>query len=160
MCQTVAPMKALGQMGKYSTVTSGVTGRAMFALAVKGIPCCWPCGLMSLLTLCTSQFVGHKLKLWEWNGSKKEIGFWRVSQDKKLSSLNWVIYNFNFCSDRTLEPYCNSKSVSQTSLLCSPMNIWDGSLSFVFLFRKFHLMSLTSVWSWKQWTKRTQAPWQ
>lgn len=159
MCQTVAPTKALGQMGKYSTVTSGVTGRAMFALAVKGIPCCWPCGLMSLLTLhltiCRSQIETLRMK-WQ----QKRNWFLKVFQDKKLSSLNWVIYNFNFCSDRTLEPYCNSKSVSQTSLLCSPMNIWDGSLCFVFLFRKFHLMSLTSVWSWKQWTKRTQAPWQ
>ena len=70
------------------------------------------------LTICRSQIETLRMK-WQ----QKRDWFLKVFQDKKLSSLNWVIYNFNFCSDRTLEPYCNSKSVSQTSLLCSPMNI-------------------------------------
>lgn len=34
--------------------------------------------------LCASKFVCHKLNLWEWNATKKEIGFWSVFQDQKI----------------------------------------------------------------------------
>ena len=69
-------------------------------------------------------------------------------------------FHFQFRSDKTFEPYCNSNSLSNFTSMSIKAPLTSFPLYCVFLFRKFHLMSLKLAGSWKQLTKPTQAPWQ
>lgn len=57
-----------------NTVTCGIAGGSMFALAVKGIHFCSSCESMNVQTLCASKFVSQ-IETLRMKCSKIEIGF-------------------------------------------------------------------------------------